>query len=183
MIQKKTVTSGTLLSICRNLSERAGLAVIVAMTAGWPLRPDRLLNAGQDPVRPSPRDGILKPMTLTTTVLVVEDDRDLRRLLRDGLVNEGFTVETAAGGREALLAARHAAPELLVIDIGLPDVSGVDIAKTLRTSENGARMRLVALTGYSDSATRKLAAEAGFDDFVVKPFSTENLANLLNTQL
>jgi DNA-binding response OmpR family regulator len=68
----------------------------------------------------------------------------------------------------------------VLIDIGLPDASGCDIARSLREFPNGSRMRLVALTGYSDSATRKLAADAGFDDFFVKPFSSENLAHLLN---
>jgi DNA-binding response OmpR family regulator len=66
------------------------------------------------------------------------------------------------------------------IDIGLPDASGCDIARSLRASSHGVSVHLVALTGYSDSATRQMAADAGFNDFVVKPFSSERLAGLLN---
>jgi DNA-binding response OmpR family regulator len=84
---------------------------------------------------------------------------------------------------DALRVAEDTDPDIVFIDIGLPDASGCDIARTLRSAPNGSRRRLVALTGYSDSATRRLAVDAGFDDFVVKPFSSENLASLLGDQL
>jgi CheY-like chemotaxis protein len=116
-------------------------------------------------------------------ILIVEDDDDSREMLVELI---GMLVHRATGApnaNDALRVAHDEQPDVVLIDIGLPDVSGVDFAKRLRASPNGANMRLVALTGYSDSATRQLAAEAGFDDFVVKPFSTENLASLLNHQL
>jgi DNA-binding response OmpR family regulator len=116
-------------------------------------------------------------------ILIVEDDDDSREMLVELIGMLGHRAIGAPNANDALRVARDEQPDVVLIDIGLPDVSGVDCAKSLRTSPNGSNMRLVALTGYSDSATRQLAAEAGFDDFVVKPFSTENLASLLNDQL
>jgi CheY-like chemotaxis protein len=116
-------------------------------------------------------------------ILIVEDDDDSREMLVELIGMLGHRATGAPNANDALRVAHDEQPDVVLIDIGLPDVSGVDFAKRLRASPNGANMRLVALTGYSDSATRQLAAEAGFDDFVVKPFSTENLASLLNHQL
>jgi DNA-binding response OmpR family regulator len=131
-----------------------------------------------DPVRRQ-----LEPAAVARRILVVEDDDDSREMLLELIGMLGHRAIGAPNATDALRFARDEQPDVVLIDIGLPDVSGVDIAKSLRASPNGSSMRLVALTGYSDSATRQLAAEAGFDDFVVKPFSTENLANLLNPQL
>lgn len=116
---------------------------------------------------------------VTRRVLIVEDDDDSREMLMELVGMLGHRAFGSSNAMDAVKVAKDADPDLVLIDIGLPDASGCDIAKTLRASPNGSRMRLVALTGYSDSATRKLAADAGFDDFVVKPFSSENLANLL----
>ena len=116
---------------------------------------------------------------LTRRVLIVEDDDDSREMLMELVGMLGHRAYGSSNATDAVRAAQDAQPDLVLIDIGLPDASGCDIARTLRASPNGARMRLVALTGYSDSATRQLAADAGFDDFVVKPFSSENLADLL----
>ncbi|HEX6273964.1 MAG TPA: response regulator [Polyangiaceae bacterium] len=116
-------------------------------------------------------------------ILIVEDDDDSREMLVELIGMLGHRAMGAPNASDALRVAHDEQPDVVLIDIGLPDVSGVDFAKRLRATPNGANMRLVALTGYSDSATRQLAAEAGFDDFVVKPFSTENLASLLNHQL
>ena len=117
-------------------------------------------------------------------ILIVEDDDDSREMLVELISMLGHRAIGAPNARDALRVARDEQPDVALIDIGLPDVSGVDFARSLRATPNGANMRLVALTGYSDSVTRQLAAEAGFDDFVVKPFSTENLASLLsNPQL
>ena len=117
---------------------------------------------------------------MTRRVLIVEDDDDSREMLMELVGLLGHRAFGSANAMDAVTVAKDADPDLVLIDIGLPDASGCDIAKTLRRSPNGSRMRLVALTGYSDSATRKLAADAGFDDFVVKPFSSESLASLLD---
>ena len=131
-----------------------------------------------DPVRRQ-----VERATVARCILIVEDDDDSREMLVELIGMLGHRAIGAPNANDALRVARDERPDVVLIDIGLPDVSGVDFAKSLRISPNGPHMRLVALTGYSDSATRQLAAEAGFDDFVVKPFSTENLASLLNDQL
>jgi CheY-like chemotaxis protein len=130
-----------------------------------------------------PNRKFLEPATIARRVLIVEDDDDSREMLVELIGMLGHRAVGSANASDALRVAQNDEPDVVLIDIGLPDASGCDIARSLRTFPNGERMRLVALTGYSDSATRQLAAEAGFDDFVVKPFSSENLADLLNHQL
>ena len=122
----------------------------------------------------------LEPSSISRHVLIVEDDDDSREMLIELVGMLGHRAVGSPNATDALRLARDARPDVVLIDIGLPDASGCDIARSLRGFPNGSRMRLVALTGYSDSATRKLAADAGFDDFCVKPFSSENLATLLN---
>jgi DNA-binding response OmpR family regulator len=120
---------------------------------------------------------------VTRRVLIVEDDDDSREMLMELVGLLGHRAFGSPNATDALRVAEDARPDIVLIDIGLPDASGCDIARSLRAAPNGARMRLVALTGYSDSATRQLAADAGFDDFVVKPFSSDSLAGLLGNQL
>jgi DNA-binding response OmpR family regulator len=120
------------------------------------------------------------PAAVTRRVLIVEDDDDSREMLMEIVGMLGHRAFGAPNATAALKVAEDTQPDIVLIDIGLPDASGHDIAKSLRASANGSRLRLVALTGYSDSATRQLAADAGFDDFVVKPFSSDGLASLLD---
>ena len=117
---------------------------------------------------------------VTRRVLIVEDDDDSRELLIELIALLGHTAVGFSNARDALRAAKQAPPDVVLIDLGLPDASGCDIARSLRSTA-GAKMRLVAVTGYSDSVTRKLAAEAGFDEFVVKPFASDKLAALLDS--
>jgi DNA-binding response OmpR family regulator len=125
----------------------------------------------------------IAPSTVSRRVLIVEDDDDSREMLVELIAMLGHRAIGSPNAKDALRVAADARPDVVLIDIGLPDASGCDIAKSLRASPSGSGMRLVALTGYSDSVTRQLAADAGFDDFVVKPFSSENLAKLLDSQL
>jgi CheY-like chemotaxis protein len=122
----------------------------------------------------------LEPAATVRRVLIVEDDDDSRELLIELVGLLGHRAVGSANATDALRLAEETRPEVVFIDIGLPDASGCDIARSLRASPQGGGVRLVALTGYSDSATRQMAADAGFNDFVVKPFSSERLAGLLN---
>jgi CheY-like chemotaxis protein len=88
-------------------------------------------------------------------------------------------VLSAATATEALEQANEARWDVAIIDLGLPDVDGCEVARRLRKLTNGASRRLVALTGYSDGATRAEARAAGFDDFLVKPVFPEKLAAAL----
>src|SRR5262245_33350541 len=102
----------------------------------------------------------LEPAAIARRVLIVEDDDDSREMLVELVGMLGHRATGSPNATDALRLAEDTRPEVVLIDIGLPDASGCDIARSLRASPNGADMRLVALTGYSDSATRQLAAEA-----------------------
>jgi two-component system response regulator MprA len=108
-----------------------------------------------------------------TTVLVVEDDPDLRRLLSDGLEREGFSVQVAADGGGAMAESERADPGLLVIDIGLPDADGRDLCQALRA--RGHHAPVLFLTAR-DALTDRLAGfSAGGDDYLTKPFAFAEL--------
>ena len=124
--------------------------------------------SSQDPVTP-------------VRVLVVEDDDDSREMLTELIGSFGCHSLGAANADEATERARDGAWDIALIDLGLPDVDGCEVARRLRAGEVGRRRKLVALTGFSDTATRTAAREAGFDDFLVKPVFPEKLAEVLNT--
>ena len=102
------------------------------------------------------------------TVLVVEDERDIRELLRRYLERAGFTVLTTGSGAEALELLQREAADLLLLDLGLPDVEGTEILAELR---RGRHTPVVVLTARSDVEDRIKGLELGADDYVTKPFS------------
>ena len=109
---------------------------------------------------------------MTATVLVVEDERKLRDFIRTYLENAGFTVLSTGSGAEALTMAAAAAPDLVVLDLGLPDVPGETVARELRAT---ARTPLLMLTAKSSEEDRIRGLELGADDYVTKPFSPREL--------
>jgi CheY-like chemotaxis protein len=102
-------------------------------------------------------------------VVVIEDHCDTADLMREVLVAAGHDVTTAHTGADGIAAARRVAPDVVLCDVGLPDIDGYAVARTLRADAVTARARLIALTGYDGDAERRLAREAGFDRHVVKP--------------
>jgi PAS domain S-box-containing protein len=112
-------------------------------------------------------------------VLVVEDGADMRQTLADLLRLEGHLVHVAATGREAISLARELRPDVVLCDIGLPDVDGYEVARALRRDATLGATRLVALTGYAQPEDLRRAAEAGFDRHITKPPSDEDLAGAL----
>ncbi|HEY6959845.1 MAG TPA: response regulator transcription factor [Candidatus Limnocylindria bacterium] len=106
------------------------------------------------------------------TVLVVDDEPKIVQLARDYLENAGFKVASASDGREALAAFRHGAPDLIVLDLGLPLVDGLDVTRAVRKTSN---VPIVMLTGRGDEADRVSGLELGADDYVTKPFSPKEL--------
>src|SRR6187401_2171797 len=112
-------------------------------------------------------------------ILVVEDDVDSREMLRELFAMLGRETLLAADAEEALRIAGESKLDVAFIDLGLGDTDGCELARRLRASAEGQPLRLIALTGYSDPATRSAAAEAGFDAFLVKPIVADNLAALL----
>jgi two-component system response regulator MprA len=107
-------------------------------------------------------------------ILLVEDDQELRAVLERGLEEDGFTVTVAGTGAEALQSAASARPDILVIDVGLPDADGRDLCQALRA--RGVQTPVVFLTARDTLADRLAGFGAGGDDYVTKPFSLAELA-------
>jgi signal transduction histidine kinase len=113
------------------------------------------------------------------TVLIVEDNQDARTTLRQLLESAGHRVHEAADGMQGLEVALRVAPDVAVIDIGLPGLDGFELARRIRSSALGQSVRLVALTGYGSPEDRRRATEAGFDVHLVKPMSGETIERVL----
>jgi DNA-binding response OmpR family regulator len=109
---------------------------------------------------------------MAATVLVVEDERKLRELVRSYLERAGFMVLSTGSGAEAMTMAASAAPDLVVLDLGLPDVPGEAVARELRAV---AAVPIVMLTAKSTEEDRIAGLELGADDYVTKPFSPREL--------
>ena len=109
---------------------------------------------------------------MAATVLVVEDERKLRELVRSYLERAGFTVLSTGSGAEAITMAVSAAPDLVVLDLRLPDVPGETVARELRAA---APVPIVMLTAKSAEEDRIAGLELGADDYVTKPFSPREL--------
>ncbi len=108
-------------------------------------------------------------------ILVVDDEPDLLELVRVNLAQAGFEVETASTGRKALESVRRSAPDLIVLDLMLPDIQGTDVCRELRTDPEFARLPIIMLTARADEVDRVVGFELGADDYVTKPFSPREL--------
>ena len=113
--------------------------------------------------------------TMTATVLVVEDERKLRELVRSYLERAGFTVLSTGSGAEAITMATTASPDLVVLDLGLPDVPGETVARELRATSVTGTTPILILTAKSAEEDRIRGLELGADDYVTKPFSPREL--------
>ncbi|HXA29949.1 MAG TPA: response regulator transcription factor [Candidatus Angelobacter sp.] len=106
------------------------------------------------------------------TVLVVDDEPEIVRLVRDYLERAGFGVATAADGEQALRTAQRVRPDLVVLDLGLPGLDGLDVTRELR---RGGQVPIIMLTARTEEADRVAGLELGADDYVAKPFSPREL--------
>jgi DNA-binding response OmpR family regulator len=109
---------------------------------------------------------------MAATVLIVEDERKLRELVRSYLEQAGFTVLSTGSGAEAITMAAAAAPDLVILDLGLPDVGGDTVARELRATGS---VPIVMLTARSTEEDRIAGLELGADDYLTKPFSPREL--------
>src|SRR4051794_13574092 len=114
-------------------------------------------------------------------VLVVEDDGDLRRILRRGLEEEGFDVMQASTGEAAVSVAEGEVPNLLVVDIGLPDADGRDVVQAIRS--RGVESPVLFLTARDQMVDRLAGFSAGGDDYLTKPFEFAELIARLRALL
>jgi two-component system phosphate regulon response regulator PhoB len=108
-------------------------------------------------------------------VLIVDDDPDILRLVSYNLMQAGFEVITAQNGRKALESVQKHPPDLIILDLMLPDVDGMEVCRTLRNRENSRRIPIVMLTARSEEIDRVVGFELGADDYVMKPFSPREL--------
>ena len=106
------------------------------------------------------------------TILVVDDEPKITQLVRDYLESAGFGVVAAGDGREALMRARTERPDLVILDLGLPQLDGLDVTRSLRRDGD---LPIIMLTARDDETDRIIGLELGADDYVTKPFSPREL--------
>jgi phosphate regulon transcriptional regulator PhoB len=108
-------------------------------------------------------------------ILVIEDERDIRELVRVNLEAEGFTVLEAGNGELGLALVKRERPALVVLDLMLPGLGGLEVCRRIRGEDETARMPVVMLTARSAEADKIVGLEIGADDYVTKPFSPREL--------
>ena len=120
-------------------------------------------------------------MSDRTPLLVVDDEPPIRQLLRTSLGAEGFEVIEADSAEKALTAIETRKPEIVILDLGLPDQDGLDVIRSIRTS--GSKLPIVVLSSRGDERGKVEALELGADDYVTKPFGIAELVARIRTAL
>lgn len=108
-------------------------------------------------------------------VIVVDDEKDLLDLVSYNLKKEGFEVTTSTNGEEALSLVRRQLFDLIILDLMLPGIQGIDFCKIIKESESTASIPIIMLTAKSEELDKILGLESGADDYITKPFSTREL--------
>ena len=108
-------------------------------------------------------------------VLIVDDDPDIQGLVSYNLSQAGFRVTNAATGSAALESVREQPPDLIILDIMLPDLDGLEVCRTVRTRASSRRIPIIMLTARTEESDRVVGFELGADDYVMKPFSPREL--------
>lgn len=112
---------------------------------------------------------------MSKTILVVEDQADNRKILRDLLTNSGFKVIEAINGMEGLQLARSSQPDLILMDIQLPGIDGYEVTRKIKNDENLKSIPVIVVTSYALSGDAAKAFEAGCDAYVAKPYSPRKM--------
>ena len=115
-------------------------------------------------------------------VLVVDDSPDIVHTCAVLLKYAGFEVQTASSGRGALKLAAEFLPHIALLDVGLPDIDGYEVARRLRADSSLPVITLIAITAYGTEDDRRRAKAAGFDHYLVKPVHFNNLLTLIGSQ-
>jgi signal transduction histidine kinase len=167
---------GVGLTIVRTLVELHGGTV--SATSEGPGRGSEFLvrlpvsNKASETIRAAP-PAVVSPLP-PLRILVIEDNADMRALVRAMLNRDGHRVEVADGGASGLEMARSVRPDVVLVDIGLPDLDGYEVGLRIR-GILGQSVRLIALTGYGQAEDRERSRDAGFDAHLVKPVSEQLL--------
>ncbi|HVQ76246.1 MAG TPA: response regulator [Candidatus Binatia bacterium] len=112
---------------------------------------------------------------MASRVLIAEDEADIRRLLAFHLERDGYEVSQAGTGPEALRVVRDRRPDLVVLDLMLPEMDGLEVCRRLRQDTSTASLPIVILTAKGDEVDRVVGLEMGADDYIVKPFSPKEV--------
>ena len=112
---------------------------------------------------------------MTPRVLIVEDDGDIASLIAHYIGKAGYEAETVSDGGKALTRARESPPDLVILDLMLPGLTGLEVCKALRADHRTATVPVIMVTARGEEAERILGLDTGADDYVVKPFSTQEL--------
>ena len=116
-------------------------------------------------------------------IFIIEDDEEITGLLEFNLKKQGYIVVSAADGHEALSRLQEEKPDIILLDIMLPEVDGYDICRTLRSWDNFKKIPIIMLTAKSDEFDVVLGLELGADDYVIKPFSVRELLSRVKAHL
>tara|TARA_Y100000817_G_scaffold227091_1_gene179881 strand:+ start:676 stop:1362 length:687 start_codon:yes stop_codon:yes gene_type:complete len=108
-------------------------------------------------------------------IYIVEDEPDIRETLKYNFSNEGFKVSTAPDGEEALSNIKKVLPDVLILDLMLPGISGLDVCKSIRADDDIRDISIIMLTAKGEEIDRVIGFELGADDYVTKPFSVREL--------
>ena len=112
---------------------------------------------------------------MSQKIYIVEDEPDIRETLKYNFSNEGFEVFTAPDGEEALSNIKKVLPDVLILDLMLPGLSGLDVCKSIRADDDIKDMSIIMLTAKGEEIDRVIGFELGADDYVTKPFSVREL--------
>jgi two-component system alkaline phosphatase synthesis response regulator PhoP len=112
---------------------------------------------------------------MKNTILIVEDEKDIVKMLEYNLKKEGFKVLSVRNGEDAIDAAKSEHPELIILDLMLPGIDGLEVCKTLKGDAKTASIPVIMLTAKSQESDKVVGLELGADDYVTKPFSPREL--------
>ena len=122
-------------------------------------------------------------MTTAQTVLIADDEEALRLLVHETLADDTITILEAGDGYEALDIARTKRPDVMLLDVAMPGMTGFEVCRTLKSDPTTATITIIMLTAHGQSSDRQRAEAAGADHFIVKPFSPIQLLRLVDRVL
>src|SRR5262249_4120068 len=122
-------------------------------------------------------------MQVCSRILAIDDDDALTAMLRRGLDAEGFEVETASDGSGGIELARRSRPDVVILDLMLPDMNGFDVCRALRNAAGGDELAIIILSARASPRDRVFGLEIGADDYLIKPFHFAELVARVRVQL
>jgi two-component system, cell cycle response regulator DivK len=138
--------------------------------------PSALSGATVGTMARSPTKGATERARVSRIVLVVEDEADEREMTVRSLRELGYVVEIATDGGQAVKQAQKHTPDVIVMDVALPFMTGIEALRHIRANATAKRPQVIMMSGQVDGRTRQLAFEAGCDQYIVKPCGVDTLA-------